>query len=100
MKTRPRPRLTPQIIADDGALTDAIPAALTSPKLAPFTTEVLRRQRALRALLTDEQMQVYLGLEQAVNDRIAAESIALARWAWREGRRIGREGRRGSGGRP
>ncbi len=100
MTTPTTPRLTPEMVGDDGALTDAIPEALTSPNLAPFTAEVLRRQRKLRAVLTDEQVQVYLALEEAVNDRIAAESIVLVRWAWREGRRVGcREGSRGRGGR-
>ena len=74
MTTPTTPRLTPEMVGDDGALTDAIPEELTSPNLAPFTAEVLRRQRTLRAVLTDEQVQVYLALEEAVNDRIAAES--------------------------
>ncbi len=98
MKPPTKPRLSPGTVGDDGALTDTIPAALTSPTLAPFTAEVLRRQRALRDVLTDAQMQAYLGLEEVVNDRIAAESVALVRWAWREGRRVGRrEGRREGG---
>jgi len=100
VKTLTKPQLTPETIADDAALTDAIPNALRSPKLVPFTTEVLRRQRTLRELLTDEQARVYFALEEAVNDRVAAECIVLLRWAWREGRRVGRrEGPRGGGGR-
>lgn len=93
-----KPRLTPEIVADDGALHDAIPHALEWPGLQPYTDEVRRLQAVLRDLLLTEpeRWKAYLELEVAVNDRIAAESIALVRWAWRTGRRVGRrEGRRG-----
>ena len=86
------PSLTSEVIADAPALADAIPGALETAALAPYTHEVLRRQARLRDLLLSEaeRWKAYLALEEAVNDRIAAESIALVRWAWREGRRVGR----------
>ena len=95
------PSLTSEVIADASALADAIPGALETPGLQPYTDEVLRLQARLRDLLLpdEERWKAYLALEEAVNDRVAAESIELVRWAWREGRRVGRrEGRRGRGG--
>jgi hypothetical protein len=91
-RTKQAPKLTAQLIADDGALHDTIPGALETPGLQPYTDEVLRLQARLRDLLLSEveRWKAYLALEEAVNDRIAAESIALVRWAWREGRRVGR----------
>ena len=98
MSARRRPRLTPEVVADDGALHEAIPAALETTGRASYTDEVLRLQARLRDLLLSEQHRwaAYLALEEATNDRTAAESVALVRWAWREGRRVGRrEGRTG-----
>jgi hypothetical protein len=92
-----KPRLSPEIVANDTALRDAVPAVLETAALAPYTHEVLRLEARLRDLLLpdEERWRAYLALEEAVNDRIAAESVALVRWAWREGRRVGRrEGRR------
>ena len=92
MSARRKPRLTPEVLADDGALHDAIPELLEGSGLRPYTDEVLRLQARLRDLLVSEQDRwaTYLALEEAVNDRVAAESIALVRWAWKEGRQIGR----------
>ena len=90
------PSLTSEVIADAPALADAIPGALETAALAPYTHEVLRLQGRLRDLLLsdEEPWKAYLALEEAPNNRIAAESVALVRWAWREGRRVGRrEGR-------
>ena len=95
MSRAKKPTLTPEMVADDGPLTEAIPGALTSPQLGSFTEEVLRRQTRLRDLLSDEQWRAYLDLEEKVNHRVAAESLALVRWAWREGRRVGRREARG-----
>ena len=87
-----RPKLTPEVIANDSALHEVIPDIVETPGLQPYTHEVLRLQARLRDLLVSEQDRwaTYLALEEAVNDRVAAESIALVRWAWKEGRRIGR----------
>ena len=92
MSARRKPRLTPEVLADDGALHDAIPELLEGSGLRPYTDEVLRLQARLRDLLVSERDRwtAYLALEEAVNDRVAAESLALVRWAWREGRRAGR----------
>lgn len=92
MSTRRKPRLTPEVVADDGALHGAIPEALEGSGLQPYSDEVLRLQARLRDLLLSERDRwaAYLALEEAVNDRVAAESLALVRWAWREGRRVGR----------
>jgi hypothetical protein len=91
VSTRRKPKLTPEVVADDSALHDAIPAALETAGFATHTEEVLRLQGVLRDLLLseEERWKAYLELEVAVNDRIAAESISLVRWAWREGRRVG-----------
>jgi len=90
------PRLTPEVITDDSALHDVIPDIVETARLQPYTDKVLRLQAVLRDLLLTEgeRWTAYLALEEATNNRIAAESIALVRWAWREGRRVGRrEGR-------
>ncbi len=87
-----KPRLSPEIVANDTALADAIPGALEAAALASYTDEVLRLQGRLRDLLLpdEERWAAYLAVEEAANARIAAESVALVRWAWREGRRVGR----------
>ena len=92
MSARRKPRLTPEVLADDGALHDAVPEVLEGSGLQPYTDKVLRLQARLRdPLLSEaEPWTAYLALEEAVNDRVAAESLALVRWAWREGRRAGR----------
>jgi len=87
-----RHKLTPAVVADDSALHGLIPDIVERAALAPYTHEVLRLQARLRDLLLpdEERWKAYLALEEAVNDRIAAESLVLVRWAWREGRRVGR----------
>lgn len=93
MSARRKPRLTPEVVADDSALHEVIPDIVDTPGLQPYTDEVLRLQRRLRDLLLPEaeRWAAYLQLETAVNDRVAAESLALVRWAWREGRCVGRQ---------
>ena len=87
-----KPRLTPEVVADDSALHDVIPDVVETAAFAAYTREVLRLQAVLRDLLLPEaeRWKAYLALEEAVNDRIAAESIALVRWSFAEGRRVGR----------
>lgn len=89
MTTSKLPALTSEIIVNKSALKKAVNAALDTPRLQESTRKVLRLQRRLRALLNGEQWRAYMLLEEAVNDRIAEESLVIVRWAWAEGRRRG-----------
>jgi hypothetical protein len=87
-------RLTPEGLRSDEALGDAIAAIITgTPRLARFTRVTLRRDRALRKVLNDEQWRVYMLLEEAVADRVLAETSLLVGWAFKEGRRYQRGSR-------
>ncbi len=83
--------LTVKILGDDDALGEAIgPVLAETPKLARYTKDVRCRERALRKVLNNRQWRVYMALEEAVIDRVLAETNVLIRWAFDEGVRAGR----------
>ena len=71
------------------SLGDAIDAVLLAdPEHRRATRRILKRQAALHALVSDDAgWRAYLDLEQAVNERAIDAIHALARWAWKEGRK-------------
>lgn len=84
--------LTREIILSDEDLGHAINAVVTnSPDVWKYTKIVRRRERALRNVLSPEQWQVYIGLEEAVNDRVNFETELLVMWAFDQGLREGRQ---------
>jgi hypothetical protein len=88
MKT---PKLTKKIIRDDLALSDAISAVLEHAKRhRAQTKKILLLQRTLQRRVPRDAWNVYLHLEDAVNERASDEQDALVRWAFRQGRRYER----------
>lgn len=85
----PRPKLTPEILTKDHALGATIEAFLGS-RMANSGGEVVRRQEALRCLVTPEAWTVFLGIEEAMQDHATEAQDELVRWSFREGMRAGR----------
>jgi hypothetical protein len=77
------------------ALTDGV---LASPAMPPamrrLSAQVRRKQRRLRALVADDEWQVYLQVEVASNERLAEALEAVARGAFETGRRAPKRGAR------
>ena len=69
----PRPyriQLTSDIIADDVLVGEAIDQILVAePGLNRIHRQIARRQRALRAVVTDQQWRLYMVIEELFNDR-------------------------------
>ena len=84
------PTLTPEIVADDGQLAAAVDELLrTDPGLAKLQAKVVQAQARLRAVLDDEGWAAYLGVDDAVGERLAEAVIVIARWAFYEGVKTG-----------
>ena len=80
------PTLTPEIVADDGQLAAAVDELLrTDPDLAKLQAGVIAAQARLRAVLDDAEWAAYLGVDEAVGERLAEAVIVIARWAFDEG---------------
>ena len=84
-----KPGLTPEVLADTEKLGEAIDAVLLADaRYVKASRVVTRKQLALHALVSDDAgWRAYLDLEQAVNERAIDAIHALARWAWKEGRK-------------
>ena len=76
------------IMKNADALGDAIDKVILGSKRGrKLTARVRRAQRRLRRAVGERAWQVYLALEEIVNERMAREEDLLIRWAFREGRR-------------
>jgi hypothetical protein len=85
------PKLTKKILRDDLALSDAISAVLEGAKRhRAQTKKILLLQRTLQRKVARDAWNVYLHLEDAVNERSSDEQDRLVRWAFRQGRRYER----------
>lgn len=75
-----RLQITPDILADDVRLGEAIDQVLLAdPGLNRIHRQLIRRQRALRALVTDEQWRKYMLVEEAFTDYHARAVSIVAR---------------------
>ena len=79
-------KLTPEIVAGDTLLAAAVDELLlTDPELAALQAKVIEAQVRLRAVLVDEAWEAYLGVDEAVGERLAEAVLVIARWAFTEG---------------
>jgi hypothetical protein len=84
-------RITPDILADDVRLGDAIDKVLLADEtLQRAHRQVVRRQRALRKAVTDEHWYLYMAIEELVNGSHATAVSIVARAFYGAGRRAGR----------
>lgn len=73
-------RITPDIIADDVLVGDAINQVLRADCiLRRIHRRLVRRQRALRAVVDDEQWHKYMLVEELFNDRWARALAIVAK---------------------
>lgn len=86
--TKTNPNLTPEVVADEGATVAQIDRLLRrNPQHRKHVRAILKAQEALHRVLSDREWQVYLTLEAAVNARFSDALLAVARWAFEQGRR-------------
>lgn len=82
------PALTQEICADEERLSAAIEIRLKrEPAMRHHRRRIVGRQKRLRALSTQEAWKAYLVVEEAVNHRFGDALIAVARWAFAQGRK-------------
>lgn len=87
MRARP-PRLTPEIVADDDAVTEALDdLLLRDPEYRRLTRRIVRRQRELRGLVSEQAWSAYILLEDVTNERLDHAIRLVTRWAFRAGQR-------------
>ena len=83
------PKLTDAVVAK---ATDGI---LTRGYLRLLSRRIREKQGVLRRLLTEEQWQHYLRLEEVSSERLVAAMMRAARWGYRYGSRRRTVPRRG-----
>lgn len=83
-----RTLITPDILADDVLFGEVInQVLLADPGLNRIHRQLIRRQRALRAVVTDEQWARYMLAEEAFTDYHARAVAEVARVFYAAGRR-------------
>lgn len=86
MPARRRPRLDPQVVADDDLIWEAINAVLMGDAgYKGFRREVIRRQDELRRLVDDDGWQAYLVVEEETNARNEHVLVTVGQWAFAQG---------------
>jgi hypothetical protein len=80
------PVLTPETIADDEALAEAVDAiVLQDEEARRWNAEGAIYEEALRAIVEPDTWQVYLRLEELHNARWSELLLVIARWGFTEG---------------
>lgn len=80
------PKLSPEIIVDDGLLAEAIDAFVdTSPVLKLRERSLRGREAAMKAALEDDHWIAALALDDARVEHLHALLVEVVRWAYREG---------------
>jgi hypothetical protein len=82
------PRLRPEDLADDsllGALIDGLLVA--DARHVRLSRKILAAQGRLQELSDDDAHFAYLSVEEFANERVNLMLLAVARWAFGEGRR-------------
>lgn len=88
------PTLDTRILDDEDALTWAIDELLQADdNYQRLTGKILRVQKRLRTLASDESFAAYIRLEEAVNARFGDALVVVARWAFLAGLHSGRRQR-------
>ena len=83
-----RTRITSEIIADDERLGEFIDKILLSDRiLLRIQRQIVRRQRALRAVVDDEQWHAYMHVEETFTDFHGRAVVAVVRAPYKVGRR-------------
>ena len=86
-----RIQLTPDILADDIRLGEVIDKVLLADRtLRRLYRQIVRRQRALKATVSDDQWRLYMLIEELFNDRWARALDIVARQSYAAGRQTGR----------
>ena len=92
------PKLSKKILRDDNELSDAISNVVaTHAHIRALQRQILHQQDELRASLDRRSWRIYLTLEALQVQRLDEETILIARWAYRQGRRTGRRSARRKG---
>jgi len=87
-------RITPDLLADDVRLGEAIDEVmLTDRALRRLHGQIVRRQRALRAVVNDDQWRLYMLIEELFNDRWALGLALVAKALYEAGTRVRRSRR-------
>lgn len=90
----PRTRITSDLVADDVLIGDAVDKILlANAALQRIHRQIVRRQRALRAAVSNEQWRRYMLAEEALNDYHATAVSTVARVFYQAGRQAGRRRR-------
>jgi len=85
------PHVTPDIVADEQLLANAVEALLVEhPDMVRHRRRIVRRQEALQRLVSPEAWQRYLKVEEATNVRYDLALRLVAAWAFERGRKCGR----------
>jgi len=83
-----RPRLDRAVLVDPDALDQAHAHLLADdPNFRSYRRRILKRQRRLRDLATDDAWQAYLKVEEATSSRLAYVMDTVTEWAFLQGRR-------------
>ena len=85
------PELTSKIVANDDQLWTAInDVILASPGYRKRRRRIIRQQKKLQAMVSDEAwQQQYLKVDAMVNANNEAVVTGLVKWAWGEGVKFG-----------
>jgi hypothetical protein len=82
-------RIAPDIVSDPDKFGETLDMILQSdPNLRRVQRQVVRRQKALRAAVSDEQWRQYMVIEEVFNDFHARAVAAVARAFYAAGRRL------------
>lgn len=88
------PRLHLEDLDDDGQVSRKIDRVLLADDdLRRRRIRILLRGSVLKRRVSDDAFQSFLRLEEAWTARSSTELLLVARWAFDEGRRAGREER-------
>ena len=86
------PKLPKHILNDDNALSDAISSVVaTSSQIRHLQRRIRQRQNELCHAADRRAWRIYLKLEALHVRRLDEETLLVARWAYRQGRRAGRK---------
>ena len=92
------PKLTKRILRDDNALSDAITQAVAAhPHIRELSRQIRHIQDELRDSSDRRAWRIYLAAEALQIQRLDEETLLVARWAYRQGRRTGRRRARRKG---
>lgn len=89
-RTRSLPRLTAKVVADDDALWEVLNAVvLATPGYPRRRRQVIRQQERLKDVVSEEAWNVFIKIEQLINERNEDVLMNVVRWAFEEGRPCG-----------